>query len=358
MSIENKQELPAVVLRKILPFLGTKDIKNVGIAVEQSPTLYNEFSCFTKKHARETYPESRLICPYCLIAGGYVNPWQKLRTRIFGNDQRIHHSASESLAMFKLGPKMLIETQNLAQITAPIHRSSAFRPNPADPKMRFRNYMDKRANEGVKNGQTAKEAINALEDLKLFTSAKDLVQHVEDTHDPHGKNWRKIPTGSKRRAKQAKNEFIRAVEIDELGSLLDNKKYRDSIHHQSPRKNVLIKQAIVVGILNNKRRFPQPRTGIFLNTPLSFADNDLSQNYHRTLALAYLIEDNLNYSNKQFKVLDPKLHKLWALRNFLACMCEVFESCEFIDLDHADVNRFGMYNAIKVILDHVIKLPY
>ena len=356
MNFENQKEIPAVVFRKILPFLSHRDMRNVGIAVQASPTLCNEFSFYTKRDSKEVYPEAKLICPYCLIAGGYISPWQRITTAMFGNDNRLRHSAVETLAMFKSGQTMVIESKSLEKIIAPIKRTGPLRPDLSLPKNRFRNYMDKRSNEGVKNGKTPEAAVLALRDLELFESAKELVHHVEDTHHPNGKNWRKLPPGMKQRAKELKNEFIRAHEIDELGSLLDNKKYRGLLRHQSPRKNVLLRQAIADGILRNKRPFN--RRQWFLNLPLGLSDKDQGQNYHRTLSLAFLLEDCLNYSNKQFMLIDPKYHKLWALRNFLACMCEVYEAVEFQDLNQDDANRFGMFNAIKIILDHVIKLPY
>ena len=357
MSFEKKIELPAVAFRKILPYLATEDMKNVGLAVKASPTLYNEFSFYTKVDSRDVYPEAKLICPYCLIAGGYISPWQKLTNAMFGNDIRLRHGASASLQIFKSGPSFILECKNLDQIIAPIKKKDrALRLNPSDPANRFRVYMDKRSNDGVKNGKTVEFALRALKDLDMFESARDLVSHIEDSHHPTGKNWRKLPPWRKQHAKQLKNEFIRAVEIDELGSLLDNKKYRGQLYHQSPRKNILLRRAICEGIVSNKRPFS--RRQFFMNFPLSLSDTDQGQNYHRTLGLAYLLEDNLKYSNKQFQVIDPKIHKLWAVRNHLACMTEVFQSCEFQTIQQHDVNRFGMYNAIKVIFDHVINLPY
>ena len=352
----SEQEIPAVAFRKILPFVGVKDIKNIGEAVKASPQLYEEFSFFTKRDSKEVFPEARLSCPYCLVAGGFRNPWLRLQHTIFGLDHRVINCASATLTVFRSGPQMLVEKQSLEQIKAKHPPIDPELPVMLDPLNKFLSHLEHWSTEGVQNGKSVRRILIALRDIELFKSSKELIQHIEDTHHPSGKNWRKLPPGYLRRAKELKNEFVRAVEVDELGSLLDNKKYRGLLRHQSPRKNVILKKAISDGIISNRRKFGQNRR--FMNIPIHSNDKDVSENYHRTLALAYQLEDDINNSNKQFLVVPPRLHKILAMRNFLACMCEVFEDIEFTDLNQSDLNRFGMYNAIKIILDHVIKLPY
>ena len=354
--MNSQREIPAIAFRKVLPFVSVKDIKNIGEAVKASDVLYEEFSFFTKKDARETFPEARLICPYCLIAGGFMNPWSRLQHAIFGQDHRVINSASATLSLFRSNHQMIVESLSLEQILSRNPSIDPELPVRLDPVNTFLSQLKKWSTEGIENGRSATRILIALSDLKIFTSSKDLIEHVEETHHPTGKNWRKLPPGYHRRAKELKNEFVRAVEIDELGSLLDNKKFRGLLHHQSPRKNIILKKAISDGIISNRRRFNQNIR--FMNIPIHSNDKDTSVNYHRTLALAYQLEDDINNTNLQFTVIPPRLHKILALRNFLACMCEVYEDIQFTDLNKSDVNRFGMYNAIKIILDHVIKLPY
>ena len=354
--MNTEREIPAIAFRKILPFVGFKDMKNIGEAVKASENLYEEFSFYTKRDSNEVFPEARLICPYCLVAGGFRNPWLRLQHTIFGLDHRVINSASATVTLFRSGPEMLLESQTLEQIRSQNPSIDSELPVRLDPMNAFLSRLTTWSTEGVENGKSVRCILIALRDLEIFTSSKDLIKHVEDTHHPTGKNWRKLPPGYLLRAKELKNEFVRAEEIDELGSLLDNKKFRGLLRHQSPRKNVILKKAISDGIISNRRRYGQNVR--FMNIPIHSNDKNTSENYHRTLALAYQLEDDINNSNKQFSVIPARLHKILALRNYLACMIEVFEDIQFTDLNKSDMNRLGMYNAVKIVLDHVIKLPY
>ena len=151
---------------------------------------------------------------------------------------------------------------------------------------------------------------------------------------------------------------IRAFEIDELISLIDAKKYQNSIVVTSPRKNQNFKNAFKAETSIRRRRYGQDRR--YLNPPTSFLTSgvDKVQNLHRTLALAYLLEDKLQRSNRQYMVVPQKYHKLLALRNYLACQQQVYEDLEFGHLSQDNACYFGLINAIKIILDSIFKLPY
>ena len=117
-KMNTEREIPAIAFRKILPFVGFKDMKNIGEAVKASENLYEEFSFYTKRDSKEVFPEARLICPYCLVAGGFRNPWLRLQHTIFGLDHRVINNASATLTLFRSGPQMLLESQTLEQITS------------------------------------------------------------------------------------------------------------------------------------------------------------------------------------------------------------------------------------------------
>ena len=149
------------------------------------------------------------------------------------------------------------------------------------------------------------------------------------------------------------------INLKTLLSLLDAKKYKNSLSVISPRKNRNFHSIFKSEMAIRRRRHGQDRH--LLNPPNTFLEHgrDKVQNYHRTLSLAFLLEDKLQRSNCQYKVVPEKFHKLLALRNFMSCQIEVIENVEFGTLSDDNRSYFGLINGIKMILDSIFpSLPY
>ena len=339
-------EIPAVVFRKVLPFIRTKDMRNVEKAVKCSPVLYNEYSFHTKKHAKK-FVNGPLICPYCLIGGGYFNPWHKLLIAVYGQHAKTWAAAEVALALFRCGPYILVEALSLTGLKQKLVEREAPMIAQATPENRFRRWTQIWAEERTEK-KKVDTFLTALKDLEIFHSAADLVTHVETAHHPSGDIW-----------KHSDRPPVRAHEIDQLTSLIMAKEFQNSIITKSPRRNKNYRDAFKTSATHRRKRMGQNRR--FLTpplTPISGLYNDHVQNLHRTMALAYLLEDNLQRANRQHLVINPRYHKLLALRNFLACQIEVFEDIEFEQLPRDNACHFGMITAINIILDTIIKLPY
>ena len=342
--MNSEQEIPAVVFRKLLPYIRTKDMRNVEKAVKASPQLYNEYSFHTKKHAKKTYANAPLICPYCLVGGGYFNAWHKILFAVYGQHEKTWAAAEVALALFRSGPFILVEALSFADLKQQLVERDAPRVAQATPENRFRRWTQIWAEEYSEEKKVG-TFLKALKDLEIFHTAADLVDHIETAHTPRGDVW-----------KNSDRPPIRAHEFDELASLIAGKEFRNSIVTKSPRRNRSFRNAFKTGAAHRRKRVGQQRN--FLNPPLHGLYTDNVQNLHRTFALAYLLEDNLQRSTRQHLVIHPRYHKLLALRNFLACQIEVFEDVEFDLLARDNACHFGMIVSIKIILDSIIKMPY
>lgn len=341
--MSSDREIPAVVFRKLLPFIRTKDMRNVEKAVKCSPVLYNEYSFHTKKHSK-SFVNAPLICPYCLIGGGYFNPWHKILFAVFGQHEKTWAAAEVALALFKCGPYILVEALSLFGLKQKLVEQDAPVVAQATPENRFRRWTQIWAEE-YSQKKKVNTFLTALKDLEVFYSAADLVSHVEAAHTLRGEIW-----------KQSERPPVRAHEHEELTSLIVAKEFVNQVITKSPRRNKNFRDAFKTGATHRRKRIGQQRR--FLNPPVMGLYTDNVQNLHRTLALAYLLEDNLQRANRQHLVIQPRYHKLLALRNFLACQIEVFEDIEFDLLARDNACHFGMITAIQIILDTIIKLPY
>ena len=345
--MSEKPEIPVLAFSKILPFVRTRDMPNVERAVRPSRALSNEYSLHTKKHSTTIYPDSRLICPYCLITGGLFNPWQRVIMAIWTMAPKVWAEASGGIALYHSGPYTLVEPETLEDIKArciPRDESNSLQ---SLPENRFLRWIQIWAEEYDRE-KSAQKLLVALRNLKVFYSASELVSHIESAHHPRGSDW-----------KAASSAPVRAHDLDEIVSLIMAKQFQGSIITQSPRKNKNLHNAMKTGDSRRKRRHGDSRE--YLNpghdpTPSLYTDK--VQSIHRTLSLCYLLEDNLQRLPRKHLVIDRKFHKLLALRDFLACQVEVFEKITFDDLTRDTANHFGFINSIKLILDSILQLPY
>ena len=344
MKVFENKEIPSVVFRRLLPFISSRDMKNVEIAVMPSPALYNEYSCYTKKHSRQVYPDSRLICPYCLISGGFFNPWHKMLMAIYRMNPDTWELGQQGVALFRSGPYILVEAETIEGMKARLPKNASSSVLWL-PENRFRRWTQIWAEEKDRN-EAANKLLLALRDVNVYNTASQLVTHIETAHHPSGEIWKKTNI----------REQVRAHELDELTSLIMAKQFVGSIISISPRKNKEFHENLKSRASRRKRRYREnPR---FMNPPATTMYIDRVQNVHRTLALCYLLEDNLQRNTRTHLVIRPKLHKLLALRDYLACQVEVFERIEFDDLPQDNAVHFGIINAIKLILDSILQIPY
>ena len=345
--MSEKPEIPALVFRKVLPFIRTRDMSNVEKAVQSSEALYNEFSFHTKKHSKTVYPDSRLICPYCLVSGGLFNPWHRVIMAIYKMAPKVWAQANVGIALYHSGPYILVESETLEDIKERCISRDESNSLQGLPENRFRRWTQIWAEEYDRE-KSAQKLLIALRDLNIYTSAGELVNHIESAHHPSGSAW-----------KAASSPSVRAHDLDEIVSLIMGKQFQGSIITQSPRKNRNLHNAMKTGASNRKRGHGDSRR--YLNpghdpTPSLYSDK--VQNIHMTISLCYQLEDNLQRLPRKHLVIDPKFHKLLALRDFLACQVEVFEKITFDDLTRDTANHFGFINAIKLILDSILQLPY
>ena len=345
--MNSKQEIPAVVFRKVLPYIRTKDMRNVEKAVKASPQLYNEYSFHTKKHSKKSFVNAPLICPYCLVGGGYFNPWHKILFAVYGQHRRTWAAAEEAVALYRSGPYILVEAVSLTELKQKLVGKDEPMVCQITPENKFRRWTQIWAEEYTQE-RKVNTLLKAMKDLELFSTAADLVEHIESAHHPSGTIW-----------KNSDRPPIRAHEVEELSSLIMGKEFQNSIVTKSPRRNKSFRNAFKNGAAQRRNRIGRDRN--FLESPWTPRDGlytDNVQNLHRTFALAYLLEDNLQRATRQHLVIDPELHKLLALRAFLACQIEVYEDVEFDLLARDNSCHFGMIAAIKIILDSIIKMPY
>ena len=352
-KMETNQEMPELVFWRLLPFIAQKDMLNVGLAVKASPSLYHQYSLYTKKDSKKDYPKTPLICPYCLIQGNHFNPWHKILNCVFTQHQRTWAAADAGLTLFDSENRTIVESQSLADLKEKLVEPDAPSVVQATPENRYRRWT-KIWSEDYPVEKKANRLLIAIKDLQMFNYAFELVEHIESAHHPTGRIWKSL----ERPIQRLGQSRIRAFEIDELISLIDAKKYQNSIVVTSPRKNQNFKNAFKAETSIRRRRYGQDRR--YLNPPTSFLTSgvDKVQNLHRTLALAYLLEDKLQRSNRQYMIVPQKYHKLLALRNYLACQQQVYEDLEFGHLSQDNACYFGLINAIKIILDSIFKLPY
>ena len=350
--MKTNQEMPSVIFRRILPFVSQKDMKNVELAVRASPKLYNEYSFFTKKDSKKSYA-GPLICPYCLIGSGFFNIWHKILMCIFGMNQRTWGAASVGVEVFESEHLSIVEAKSFASLKELLVERDAPMVAQGTAENRFRRWTQIWTEE-YNCEKKAKRLLVAAKDLVVFNSAYLLVKHIESAHHPTGAIWRSLENPIQRLG----HVRIRAHELDEISSLITRKEFRGAVVAVSPRKNQNFKNSFKNETAARRRRHGHNQR--FLNPPTSFLTqgNDKTQNLHRTLALAYLLEDKIFHSNKQYLVVPQQYHKLLALRNFLACQIQVYEEVEFGFLSMDNACYFGLINSVKIILDSIIQLPY
>ena len=341
---ENK-EIPVVIFRRLLPFISTRDMPNVEKAVMASPKLYNEYSFHTRKHSSNC-AESRLICPFCLVTGGLFNPWNNILINIWGMDPRIWNLGHRGLALYKSGPFILVEPETLDGITQKsTARKDYFRNQSLASHFhenKFRRYTQIWA-EDMDRKEVTKKLLLALRNVEVYDSASELVKHIESAHEIQGRQW--------------KNERfpVPAQCLDELTDIIMAKEFMGAVQSIAPRKNKELHDKLRLGASRRKRR--QGGSHPSLNaTDTMYTDS--VQSIHRSLSLLYWIEDNLQRNPRRYLVTHPRLHKLLALRDFLACQLEVCENITFNQLPRDNATHFGIINAVKLVLDSLLKLPY
>ena len=183
-----------------------------------------------------------------------------------------------------------------------------------------------------------------------FNSALDLFKHVEQCHHPRGDNWQ--------------NYNIRAYSFDDLQSVIDCKNFGDSLVRMSIRDtkhNLDCMHNKIARGMSSKNRRPIVRISYFEDPSFyKYSDPEHVQQYHRTLSLCYLLEDNIMFSTQRHLVVSSENHKILALRDYLHAACQVIDDITEIEptLSWAHVRRLGMFNAIRHICDAVIGLPY
>ena len=356
MSYNDKlPPLPVTVLRKLLPYIRNADMDNVEEAFKASPALYNEFSYLTKKHSRKIFTAARLICPFCLVKGDALSkqtPWLRIQNAFYNQDYRTRKAARDCVEVTSSLDRYGAWHYNVKSKTLRQIQSAIVVPDGEtlveylEPENKFRTMTSHWAESGLKKGKTVKILKMAMRDMELFSNAYDLVAHVERTHHPNGHDWR-----------SDSSEPVRAYEIDEISNLIMGKIFQGSLRRKSPRENDDFHETLVTRIINNKRRFDERKR--FLNpTSAKYTDVGYTHVYMRTLALAYQIDDNLQRPTFRHKKVPSDLHKIMALRDYLQCSCEIFEKLKFKEIAIYDASKFGMLNAIRRILDAVVKQPY
>ena len=341
---ENK-EIPVVIFRRLLPFISVRDMPNVEKAVMASPKLYNEYSFHTRKHS-STCPESRMICPYCLVTGGLFNPWNNILITIWGMDPRVWELGHRGLALYKSGPYILVEAETLDGITSKsTARKDLFRNQSIASHFnenKFRRYTQMWAEE-MDRKDVMKKFLLALRNLKVYDSPFELVSHIEAAHNLRGPQWRKTRFP------------VHANNMDEITDFMMAKQFIGSVQAIPPRKNKSLHEELKLGAARRKRR--QGGNPPSLNTTDTI-NMDSVQSIHRSLSLLYWLEDTLERNPRRHLITQPRLHKLLALRDFLACQMEVCENIAFDQLPRDNATHFGIINAVKLVLDSLLKLPY
>ena len=348
-------ELPVTVLRRLLPHIRNADMDNVEEAFKASPALYNELSYLTKKHSRRRFAETRLICPFCLVKGNYFTkqtPWLRIQNAFYNQDYRTRKAARDCVSVkgvlnqdgswhYKVASKTLREIQS--GIVVPDGETLV---EYLEPENKFRTMTSHWAESGLKKGKTVKILRMAMRKMELFGDAYGLVEHIEKHHHPNGHGWR-----------SDNDEPVRAYEIDEISNLIMSKIFQGSLRRRTPRQNKDFHEMLVTRIINNKRRYDERKR--FLNpTSAKYTDVGYTHVYMRTLATAYMVDDNLQRPTFRHKKVPAYLHKILALRDYLQCSCEIYEKLDFQELAVYDASKFGMMNAIRQICNAVVKQPY
>ena len=360
VKMDNKPELPVVVLRKLLPHIRNADMANVEEAFKASPALYNEFSYLTKKHCKKTYPEGKFICPFCLVRGDNGTPWFKIQNSFYNQDYRTRKAAKESIDVEEvrhngwLHYKIRSKTRREIQSKIVVADAETLDEWLA-PENKFRMNTSYWMEKGLKIGRTQQVLNIIMRDMELFHNAHDLVEHVERTHHPNGHHWRRRMIDGM--LWMDSHKPVRAYELDEISNLIMGKMFNGSLRRKSPRENRSFQETIITKISRNKRRFDGRKR--YMDPRLArYTDIGYTHTYMRTLALAYQIDDNLQRATHKHRLVPEDLHKIMALRDYLNCSCEIYENIKFVDLACYDYSKFGMLNAIRMILDAVIKHPY
>ena len=138
--METNQEMPELVFWRLLPFVAQKDMLNVGLAVKASPSLYHQYSLYTKKDSKKDYPKTPLICPYCLIQGNHFNPWHKILNTVFTQHQRTWGTADAGLTLFDSENRTIVESQSLADLKEKLVEPDAPSVVQATPENRYRRW--------------------------------------------------------------------------------------------------------------------------------------------------------------------------------------------------------------------------
>ena len=359
----NQPELPTVVLRKLLPYVRNADMPNLEEALKPSPALYNEFSYFTKKHCKTNFPEGKFICPFCLVKGDRETPWSKIQNIFYDQDFRTRKAATDCIEINTVeeGPfgrfHLRVKSKSLRDIQSRIVVPDADTFDDwLAPENKFRSKTSYWTETGLIKGRTEKVVSIALKDMELFHNAQDLVCHVDQFHHPNGLHWRmKMRPGVGMWPDNEKP--VRAYELDEINSLIMGKMFLGAIRRKSPRENTDFQETIITRISKNKRRHDGRKR--YMNpVAAKYTDIGYTHSYMRTLALAYQIDDNLQRSTRKFTKVPERLHKIMALRDYVHCSCEIYEKTKFVDLAWYDQSKFGMLNAIRLILNAVIKQDY
>ena len=340
-------EIPAVAFRKILNFVGTNDMPNIHEAVMISPTLINEFNHHTKRYTRD-FTDANLLCPYCLVADGSSSPWRRVQDLLFEHNHWTQKEASASLEMWRNETHKFIKSHDILGIQTKLNGLGGVRVNNA-ARSNFLSLVNYWSTTGLANGKIRSILNLALKNMETFDSVKSLFNHIENTHHPKGCGWLKSRTP------------LRAYEFDSLSDLIMAKTI-PTLGVPSAKDNIPLLKAFREGIVRNKLKRSREESIILristCENLFDYRDTGHVQDYHRTLALSFQFEDNLVWPTIKHKILPRRLHKILALRDYLHCKCEVFENINYRELTPVTVTRFGMYNAVRIILNEILKLPY